>query len=174
MSKRVAVIAPNPVNGFGFFAYLEAFFENGVEYKTFAIDKTKNIKTNSGMDLELDGVIGDLAGHEDEYDGLIFACGDAIKEFGKMAGNPEVKQMFEVIKKFDESGKSIGGHCAAGLIFEKAGVTKDKKISLHPYAKAAVQNGIATDNNSMIDKNLYTAKNEDYTLDIIPYFIIKL
>ena len=69
MGKKVAVLVPNPVNGYGLFAYLEAFFENGVEYKTFAVNSTKNVKTNSGLALELDGVIGDLKGHEAEYDG---------------------------------------------------------------------------------------------------------
>ena len=174
MSKKVAVIAPNPVNGFGLFAYLEAFFENGVEYKTFAVDKTKAIKTNSGVSLELDGVTGDLKRHESEYDGLVFACGDAIKGFAQNIGNAENQDMFEVIRKFNELEKPIAGHCAGGLVFEIAGVTKDKKISLHPYAKSKVQNGIAVDNNSMIDQNLFTAKNEDYILDIVPYFIIKL
>ena len=33
MSKRVAVLAVNPVNGFGLFQYLEAFYENKIEYK---------------------------------------------------------------------------------------------------------------------------------------------
>ena len=30
MAKKVAVLAVNPVNGFGLFQYLEAFFENGI------------------------------------------------------------------------------------------------------------------------------------------------
>lgn len=33
MAKKVAVLAVNPVNGFGLFQYLEAFFENGISYK---------------------------------------------------------------------------------------------------------------------------------------------
>ena len=37
MAKKVAVLAVNPVNGFGLFQYLEAFFENGISYKVFAV-----------------------------------------------------------------------------------------------------------------------------------------
>ena len=37
MTKRVAVLAVNPVNGAGLFQYLEAFYENGIPFKTFAV-----------------------------------------------------------------------------------------------------------------------------------------
>ena len=171
MGKKVAVLVPNPVNGYGLFAYLEAFFENGVEYKTFAVNSTKNVKTNSGLALELEGVIGDLKGHEAEYDGVVFACGDAIKEFAKHKEEAEYKDMFEVIAKFNELNKKLAGHCAAGLVFEIAGVIKDKKVALHPYAKAAVNSGIATDNSSMISQNVFTAKTEESAMEMIPYFI---
>ena len=46
MAKKVAVLAVNPVNGFGFLHYLEAFFENGISYKVYAVAETKEIKTN--------------------------------------------------------------------------------------------------------------------------------
>ena len=50
MAKKVAVLAVNPVNGFGLFQYLEAFFENAISYKVYAVAETKEIKTNSGID----------------------------------------------------------------------------------------------------------------------------
>lgn len=40
MAKKVAVLAVNPVNGFGLFQYLESFFENGIPYKVFAVSDT--------------------------------------------------------------------------------------------------------------------------------------
>lgn len=171
MGKKVAVLVPNPVNGYGLFAYLETFFEKGVEYKTFAVNSTKSVKTNSGLTLELDGVIGDLKGHEAEYDGVVFACGDAIKEFAKHMEEKEYKDMFEVIAKFNELNKKLAGHCAAGMVFEIAGVLKDKKVALHPYAKSGINSGIATDNSSMISQNVFTAKTEESALEMIPYFI---
>lgn len=171
MSKKVAVLVPNPVNGYGLFAYLEAFFEKGVEYKTFAVNSTKTVKTNSGLTLELDSVIGELKGHESEFDGVVFACGDAIKEFAKHKEETEYKDMFEIIAKFNELNKKLAGHCAAGLVFEIAGVLKNKKVALHPYAKAAINSGIATDNSSMISQNVFTAKTEESAMEMIPYFI---
>jgi len=42
MAKKVAVLAVNPVNGCGLFQYLEAFFENGISYKVFAVSDTAN------------------------------------------------------------------------------------------------------------------------------------
>ena len=78
MAKKVAVLAVNPVNGCGLFQYLEAFFENGIPYKVFAVSDTKEIKTNSGVTLTVDDVIANLKGHEDEFDTLVFSCGDAV------------------------------------------------------------------------------------------------
>lgn len=75
MAKKVAVLAVNPVNGFGLFQYLEAFFENGISYKVYAVAETKEIKTNSGIELVADDVIANLIGHEDDFDALVFACG---------------------------------------------------------------------------------------------------
>ena len=43
MAKKVAVLAVNPVNGFGLFQYLEAFFENAISYK-LSIVRVKNGK----------------------------------------------------------------------------------------------------------------------------------
>ena len=37
MAKKVAVLAVNPVNGFGLFQYLEAFFENGISYNNSSL-----------------------------------------------------------------------------------------------------------------------------------------
>ena len=68
MTKKVAVLAVNPVNGCGLFQYLEAFFENGIAYKVFAVADSKEIKTNSGIALTADDVVANLKGHEDEYD----------------------------------------------------------------------------------------------------------
>lgn len=44
MSKKVAVLAVNPVNGSGLFQYLETFFEKGISYKVFAVSDTKTIR----------------------------------------------------------------------------------------------------------------------------------
>ena len=88
MAKKVAVLAVNPVNGCGLFQYLEAFFENGISYKVFAVSDTKEIKTNSGMVLIVDDVIANLKGHEDEFDALVFSCGDAVPVFQQYANQP--------------------------------------------------------------------------------------
>ena len=82
MAKKVAVLAVNPVNGCGLFQYLETFFENGISYKVFAVSNTKEIRTNSGIAL-----IANLKGHEDEFDAMVFSCGDAME----ISIRPEMK-----------------------------------------------------------------------------------
>jgi len=83
MTKKVAVLAVNPVNGYGLFHYLESFYENSIPYKVFAVAESKDIKTNSGISIEADDTVNNLKGHIDEYDALVFACGDAIPAFSQ-------------------------------------------------------------------------------------------
>ena len=166
MTKQVAVLAGNPVNGFGLFQYLETFFEKGISYKVFAVSDTKNILTNSKIPLQADDTVGNLKGHADEYNALIFACGDAVPVFQNHADKTYNQDMLAVIKEFAEKNKILAGHCAAALIFEIAGVTEGCKLSIHPLAKPAIQKGIATGKEAMVDGNLYTAQSE-HTISVL-------
>jgi len=161
MGKKVAVLAVNPVNGFGLFQYLEAFFENGISYKVFAVADTKEIKTNSGITIFADDMIANLKGHEDEFDALVFGCGDAIPKFSENAGAPYNQDMMAVIKTFGDKGKIMIGHCAAAMMFEFAGIADGKKVAVHPLAKAALQKAQATDEKFEVDGNFYTAQTEN-------------
>lgn len=168
MAKKVAVLAVNPVNGFGLFQYLEAFFENGISYKVYAVADTKEIKTNSGITMMADDVIANLKGHEDDYDALVFACGDAIPKFGENADKPYNVDMMGVIKTFGDKGKIMIGHCAAGMIFDFAGVNQGKTVAAHPLAQPAIKQGTATNEKSMADGNFYTAQSEQYIWTMMP------
>ena len=171
MAKKVAVLAVNPVNGFGLFQYLEAFFENGISYKVYAVAETKEIKTNSGIKLVADDVIAHLIGHEDEFDAVVFSCGDAVPVFAQNADKPYNVDLMSVLKAFGEKGKIMIGHCAAGMMFDFAGVTAGKKLAVHPLAKAAVGKGTATDEKSVVDGNLYTAQEENFIWTMMPQVI---
>ena len=174
MAKRVAVLAVNPVNGFGLFQYLEAFFENGITYKVYAVADTKEIKTNSGISLIADDVIANLKGHEDEFDAMVFSCGDAVPVFKEHANEQHNIDLMEVIKAFGDKGKIMIGHCAAAMMFDFTGITKDKKLAVHPLAKPAIQNGEATDEKSVTDGNFYTAQDENTIWTMMPRLIGEL
>lgn len=171
MAKHVAVLAVNPVNGFGLFQYLEAFYENGISYKVFAVADTPEIKTNSGISLQADDVIAHLKGHADDYDALVFACGDAIPVFADNATKPYNVLLLEVVKEFADKGKLMIGHCAASMIFEFAGITEGKRLAIHPLAKPAIQKGHATDEKSEIDGNFYTAQSENTVWTMMPQVV---
>ena len=160
MAKKVAVVAVNPVNGFGLFEYLETFYENGIPCKVFAVANSKEIKSNSGIALVADDVIAHLKGREDEFDALVFACGDAVPVFAQNADKPWNKDLMEVQKTFGETGKPMIGHCAAGMMFGFAGVAAGRRVAVHPMAKAAVTGPVATDAPFEIDGNFFTAQEE--------------
>ena len=135
MAKKVAVLAVNPVNGFGLFQYLEAFFENGISYKVYAV---------------------------------VFSCGDAVPVFAQNADKPYNIDLMSVLKAFGEKGKILIGHCAAGMLFDFAGVTEGKKLAVHPLAKPAITKGQATDDKSVVDGNLFTAQDEKFVWTMMP------
>lgn len=171
MAKKVAVLAVNPVNGCGLFQYLEAFFENGIPYKVFAVADTKEIQTNSGIKLTVDDIIANLKGHEDEFDALVFSCGDAVPVFQQNADKPYNVDLLQVIKAFGDKGKIMIGHCAGAMMFDIAGITKGKKLAVHPLAKPAIQNGTATDEKSEIDGKFFTAQDENVIWTMMPEVI---
>lgn len=171
MAKKVAVIAVNPVNGMGLFQYLEAFFENGIQYKTYAVADSKEIKTNSGITLITDDVVANLKGKADEFDAIVFACGDAIPQFRENADKQYNQDMLATLKEFADKGKVLIGHCAAAMLMDSLGIIDGKKIAVHPYAKTAIQKAVATDEPIAIDSNLYTAQTENSLHLLIPELI---
>lgn len=170
MAKKVAVIAVNPVNGSGLFQYLEAFYENKINYETFAIHTSKEIKTNSGVGITLDGIIADLKGRENEFDAIVFACGDAMIP-GSLNDEKAISDALGVLAQFSKLGKIIVGHCAAAIMFENAGITEGKKVSVHPLGKPAISKAFVTDETYTIDGTLYTAQCEDSIVEILPHLL---
>lgn len=168
MAKKIAVLAVNPVNGYGLFQYLETFFEKGISYKVFAVADTTSISTNSGIRLEANDTVAHLKGHADEYDALVFSCGDAVPVFQNNANQPYNIDMLEVIREFATRKKLLIGHCAAALIFEIAGITEGRHLAVHPLAKPAIRKGIPTDDPATVDGNFLTAQCEHTISALMP------
>ena len=98
MAKKVAVLAVNPVNGCGLFQYLEAFFENGISYKVFAVSNTKEIRTNSGIALIADDVIAVIAGiAATEVTGVARMCGNITNELVSKLGVNNLSKGVKVV-----------------------------------------------------------------------------
>lgn len=174
MAAKIAVLAVNPVNGSGLFQYLEMFYENGIDYRVYAVAPTTEIKTNSGIRLIADDVVARLKGHEDEFDGVVFSCGDAVPVFQEHRTEPYNVEMLQVLQNFGQKGKIMIGHCAAALLFEKAGVTRGRQLAVHPLAKSAIVHGMATDEAFEIDGNFYTAQEEHALPALLPRLIDRL
>lgn len=174
MAKKTAILAVNPVNGFGLFQYLEAFFENDIPFKVFAVADTKEIVTNSGIALTAHDVVANLKGHEDEYDALVFACGDAVPKFGENAGEQYNQDMLAVMKTFADKGRFMIGHCAAAMMYDSIGIAVGRRVAVHPLAKPAIKQAQATDEKHEIDGNFYTAQSENYIWTMMPEVLAAL
>lgn len=171
MAKKAAVLAVNPVNGYGLFQYLEAFYENDIPFVVYAVANTKEIKTNSGISLMANDVVANLKGKSNEYEALVFSCGDAIPEFANRISENYNQDMMAVIKEFGDAGKIIAGHCGGGLIFDLSGILKGEEVAVHPYVQAAIKEGKATNAPCKVDKNFYTAQTEHTLNQLIPQLV---
>jgi putative intracellular protease/amidase len=171
MKKKVAVIAVDPVNGSGLFQYLEAFVENKILFDVFAVAGQREIRTNSGVKLTLDGTIAELSGHETEYDALVFACGNAMPRFMENAHRQYNKDMMSVIGAFASQGKTVAGHCVAALLLDKAGAIEGKWVAVHPFVKSMIRSGKATDEPFEVTDNIFTARTENNIAAMLPQLI---
>ncbi|MDR1860887.1 MAG: DJ-1/PfpI family protein [Bacteroidales bacterium] len=172
MTKKVAVLVVNPVNGAGLFQYLEAFFENRIPFTTFAVADTTSVRTNSGVSLLTDDVVVNL--RESEFDAVVFACGDAMPVFAENADKPYNQAMLAALATFGAHNKLIAGHCVGALMFDIAGIAAGKRVAQHPYVKAALKSAVATDEKSVADGNLFTAQTENAIWTILPHLVQKL
>ena len=172
MSKKVALLAVNPVNGMGLFQYLEAFFENGISYKTFAVADCTTIKSNSGITLIVDDVIANLKGKEDEFDAVVFACGDAVPTLYDNMDKAYNQDLLDVFKAFASKGKLMIGHCAAGMLFDGLGLVDGRKIAVHPYIEQnkdkVIKKAVVTGAQKEVDGNFYTAQSENTIWTMMP------
>ena len=116
-------------------------------------------------------MIANIIGHEDDFDALVFACGDAVPVFAQNADKSYNVDLMLVLKAFAGKGKILIGHCAAGLLFDFAGITEGKRLAVHPLAKPAVSKGMATDEKSVVDGNFYTAQSENFVWTMMPQVI---
>lgn len=171
MAKNVAVLVVNPVNGLGLFQYLEAFFENGISYTTFAVAETKEIQTNSGVGLVLDDVVANLKGKEEQFDAVVFSCGDAMPVFAQHADKVYNQDLLSVLSVFVREGKMVIGHCAVALLLGGIPEAAGKRVAVHPFAKQFVQGVVPTDEVLEIDGNFYTAQTENTLYQLIPELV---
>ena len=51
-----------------------------------------------------------MVGHEDEFDAVVFSCGDAVPVFAQNADKPYNIDLMSVLKAFGEKGKILIGH----------------------------------------------------------------
>ncbi|NOU61677.1 DJ-1/PfpI family protein [Marinifilum caeruleilacunae] len=171
MAKRVAILVVNPVNGMGLFQYLESFYEKGISYKTFAVAKSTKVKTNSGITFETDDIVANLKEQVEEFDALVFACGDAMPKYLQEGGNDCYDEMLELMKSFSDKGKIMAGHCVAGLLFDGLEAAKGSTIALHPYIKDMVKNVKGSSQEIEVDRNYYTAQTEKSLHLLLPKLV---
>jgi putative intracellular protease/amidase len=168
MKKKIAILVVNPVNGSGLFQCLEAFYENGVPFKTFAVGDSTQVKTNSGVVIQTDDVVANLKQQVAEYDAVLFACGDAMPKFAENVEKSYNQDMLAVLAEFDKENKILAGYCVAALLFDALSGCKGKYVAVHPMVKPMLKNCVDRDERIEAEGNLYTAQDETSVWMLLP------
>ena len=93
---------------------------------------------------------------------------NAVPVFAKYADEPYNRSMMDVIRTFAAKGKILAGHCAAALIFDKAGVLDGARVAVHPLAAPGIKGGTAVAGESSVDSHVYTARDEKCLYLLLP------
>ncbi|MDR2496467.1 MAG: DJ-1/PfpI family protein [Tannerellaceae bacterium] len=168
MRKNVAILVVNPVNGIGLFQYLETLYENKIPYKTFAVAETTGVRTNSGILIQTDDTVAGLKQNSDDFQALVFSCGDAMPKFVENADKPFNQDMLAVIGRFAAKGHMLVGHCVAALLFDNFSECKGKKVAQHPFIKPLLTRCVGTNEEFVVDRNMFTARDENTLPKLMP------
>ena len=154
-----------------FFNICSHFLKIRFHIEFFAVSDNTHINSNSGIKINADDIIANLGGHEEEYDALVFFCGDAMLDFGYNKDKSYNKAMLSIIKNFSDHNKIIIGHCAAALLFDTLDIAKDIMVTLHPFLEDIAKNYIVTDSPAVVDGNFHTAQTEEIIHTLMPDII---
>lgn len=99
-----------------------------VDVLTVSITDTLDVKTKSNIVIQADALFADV--DFDEAEGLYIPGGTAGAESLR-----DDDRVIDIVKKFDDEGKTIAAICAGPIVLNRAGVLADKKATSFPTIK---------------------------------------
>lgn len=136
-----------------------------------SITEEENVKGAHDIVVTSDTSIGKLE-NIDSYEGVIIPGG--LPGATNLRDNPKV---IEIVKRTNENDKLLAAICAGPIVFAKAGIIRDKKITSYPGFEEDLKDGNYINENVVRDGNIITARGPalagDFAIEIVDYLLGK-
>ena len=97
-----------------------------------------------------------------------------MPRFVETADKPYNQEMLAVIGRFAAQGDMLVGHCVAALLFDNFSECKGKKVAQHPFIKPLLTRCIGTNEDIVVDGNMFTARDENTLPKLMPKLLAAL
>lgn len=149
---KIALFIENGNEDIEFIAPLDILRRGGVEVDLISANNNKTVTTSHNVTVTVDKLLNEI--NIDNYDGIIIP--------GGMPGSDYLRDNDTVIKylqKFYKEGKLVAALCAAPIVLNKAGITKESNITCYPSIEEKIKyKTYNKDKAVVIDRNVITAQ----------------
>lgn len=169
---KVALFVENGSEELEFIAPLDVLRRGGIEVDLISANDAEYVTTSHGVRVLVDKKISDVTNILN-YDGIIVP--------GGMPGSEHLKnnnKILDFYKTMNEANKLVAAICAAPIVLDVAGLTKDKNITCYPgfeeqinYRKHSKEKAVVVDGNMITAQGPAVALLFGYA--ILEYFLGK-
>lgn len=155
---KIALFVENGNEDIEFIAPLDILRRGGVEVDLISANNNKTITTSHNVTVTVDKILNEI--NIDSYDGIIIP--------GGMPGSVYLKDnnlIIEYLQKFYREGKLVAALCAAPIVLNKAGITKESNITCYPSIEEEIDYKTYNEDKAVvIDRNVITAQGPTLAL----------
>lgn len=172
MSKKVALFIENGSEELEFIAPLDIMRRGGLNVDLISANEEYQVTTSHGVKVTADKKISEITNIL-EYDAIVIPGGLPGAEYLK-----NNKQLIEFFKTMYNNKKLVAAICAAPIVLNEAGITKDKNITCYPgFEKELSYENYFDKKAVVVDDNVITGQGPAvamlFGLEILNYLLGK-
>lgn len=153
MTKKLAFFVENGSEELEIIAPLDVLRRGGVEVDLISANDQEKIVTSHNVSIIVDKKISDIVNILD-YDAIVVP--------GGMPGSEHLKNNSKIIEFFQtmyNEKRLVAAMCAAPIVLNQAGITKDKKVTCYPGFDSKIDYKEYSDKEAVVvDNNVITAQ----------------
>ncbi|MDO4814019.1 MAG: DJ-1/PfpI family protein [Gemella sp.] len=159
MTKKIAVFADNGFEEIELLTPIDVLRRGGLEVDLISANNADFVSSSRNVKILVDKKINEITSILDY---------DAIFVPGGMPGAENLKNNDKIInfyQEMNESGKLVSAICAAPIILNRAGLTKDKNITCYPGFEKDMDFKSYSESTVVVDGNMITGSGPGLALD---------
>lgn len=130
-----------------------------IEVDMVSISDDRKVKGAHDIEVLSDKILADI-GDIESYDGLVIP--------GGMPGASNLRnndRIIEIVRTMNQEEKLVAAICAGPIVFERANIIENKKITSYPGFEDDLKDGEYINQAVVLDGNMITARGPAYAVD---------